>query len=795
MSGAADLVRVVGVRHHSPACARLVRHAIEVARPAYVLIEGPSDMNARVSELLLGHAPPVAVFTFSKDGATARYRSVWSPFCEHSPEWIALHAARDVGATARFMDLPAWHPAFSETDNRYGDRRGDEERARADAYLAKLTARFRVDDTDTLWDHLFEIPPGETGEELDALDARLGVHFDAIRGEEEAGPRDGPREAYMLECLAWAALDAEARGGSGARGGVVAVCGGWHRPALVRGLEGAIGIARSARRDAYPEPPPEGGPTEPGAGNAGSYLVPYSHRRLDSLSGYASGMPSPGFYVHVWREGQARAAENALMRIAARLRAKKQPVSTADLIACRATAEGLARIRAHGTMGRGDLLDAVAATLVKDALDVEVPWARRGPLRAGTDPVLVEVVAELAGDEIGRLAEGTPRPPLAGDVEAELRALDLEPGRETRGVDLDLTKASDLARSRVLHRLRVLSVPGFVRTSGPRWVSDRETSERWTIRREAEADARLVEVAGYGATLGAAARGALEERCAIEKGAGTLADALGDAILCGLVDFSEEVLGELEVRVREEPVLGQIGWVLKRVHGVHANGALLVTAGHATLARIVEAAFDRALWLLEGLGGGAGFPEMDVLAVVAIRDVARGGSGDRATAVFERRVADVRAAPAIRGACLGGLVSLGAGTSDVIAALKRTAPTELGDLLAGLFALAREEMTREPALVGTVDGLLSLATEGDFLAALPSLRYAFTYFPPRERAAIAERVAALHGAPRGTARSLLEAAGDAASVTAAVQLERRARETAARYGLLDAVDEESQEPV
>lgn len=46
---------IVGIRHHSPACARLVKSLIESQRPRYVLIEGPADFNDRVDELLLAH--------------------------------------------------------------------------------------------------------------------------------------------------------------------------------------------------------------------------------------------------------------------------------------------------------------------------------------------------------------------------------------------------------------------------------------------------------------------------------------------------------------------------------------------------------------------------------------------------------------------------------------------------------------------------------------------------------------------------------------------------------------------
>jgi hypothetical protein len=77
-------VHVVGVRHHSPACAGLVRAVIEEVRPRHVLIEGPADMNDRLGELALPHALPIAIFTFFRD--EERAHASWTPFCEHSPE-------------------------------------------------------------------------------------------------------------------------------------------------------------------------------------------------------------------------------------------------------------------------------------------------------------------------------------------------------------------------------------------------------------------------------------------------------------------------------------------------------------------------------------------------------------------------------------------------------------------------------------------------------------------------------------------------------------------------------------
>ncbi|WP_034921488.1 DUF5682 family protein, partial [Candidatus Accumulibacter vicinus] len=98
--------RLLGIRHHSPACARLVAHRIASERPAAVLIEGPADFNARLDELLLAHRLPIALFSYRKDDAGSG--QCWFPFVRHSPEWVALTAGRASGAEVRFIDLPHW---------------------------------------------------------------------------------------------------------------------------------------------------------------------------------------------------------------------------------------------------------------------------------------------------------------------------------------------------------------------------------------------------------------------------------------------------------------------------------------------------------------------------------------------------------------------------------------------------------------------------------------------------------------------------------------------------------------
>lgn len=68
-----------------------------------MLVEGPADFGSRVDELLLGHEPPVAIFSYHRDAE--RVHASWSPFCAYSPEWVALGEGRAAGAELRFIDL------------------------------------------------------------------------------------------------------------------------------------------------------------------------------------------------------------------------------------------------------------------------------------------------------------------------------------------------------------------------------------------------------------------------------------------------------------------------------------------------------------------------------------------------------------------------------------------------------------------------------------------------------------------------------------------------------------------
>lgn len=815
----------LGVRHHSPACARLVSHAIETLRPAYVLVEGPADMNDRLDELLLGHRLPVAVFSHYRD--ENRVATSWAPLCDYSPEWIALRDGRAAGADVRFIDLPAWHPAFAEGADRQTNRYADAE-ARYTEATRRLCAHFAVDSVDALWDGLFEVAepgdradPGDRAEpgdgaephDPDVLRARLDAYFELVRGDAEADPGDRAREEYMASWVRAAVARAGERP-------VLVVTGGFHQPAL-RALSfpgGGPDDSGSDRAADWPEVP-----APPDGALGGSFLVPYSFRQLDAFSGYQSGMPSPGYYQQLWEGGAGAAAQGLLRSVAERLRARRIPVSTADLIAARGLAQGLALMRGHPYETRVDVLDGLAGALISDDLEQPLPWTGRGPLGAGSHPVVVEMVAACAGETEGHLHPDTPLPPLVHDVAEQLARLGLADADAP--VTFDLTDPNGLTRSRILHRLRVLDVPGFTRVSGPSDGADPVFTERWEPGPVSGREAALIEAGAYGARLDEAASVLLGERArAVGTDAGPLAGLLFDAVLCGVGPLCDELLDLLAKQVGQVRELEPLGEVLTAALGLWRHDRVFGVARGRLLGSVVAGAADRVFWLAEGLHGGPGVDFARLRALAAARDallhapellsVTREAAAEAAS-----RIGRDRRAPAdLRGAAFGLRWALGVpdDPATAVQALAAGAADTLGDWLAGLFALAREEVAAGATaggagdataagkvsaevdgvggadaggadadgapLIDVLDGIVAAMAEDDFLTGLPALRQAFAFFPPRERERIAERLLQRRGR-HGSARSLLRTTADPLQLARARALEENVARLLDRHGL------------
>ena len=487
--------KVIGVRHHSPACARLVIQVLAEEPPDWILIEGPSDYNSQISQLQLGHQLPVALFS-----SRAGHHRCYTPFCEYSPEWVALTHGFVIGAQLRFMDLPAWHEALHDLPNRYRDHPAVSQE--------KLARRLGYDSSDALWDALFE-----QGAEREALRR----YFEEIR--EQVSDQDRQREAFMAQCLAWAH----------SQGKVVAICGGFHAPFLEK-----------AWRD-YPAQWPQ---CEQ-APEATTCLVPFSFSRLDSFRGYASGMPSPLYYQRVWESDAETAARHALQEVAQNLRQRRQSVSSADLIAAWSNALMLQRLRGHRQILRTDLLDGLLGALVKEPLEAPLPWSSRGNLSIHTDPVIVAMLAALSGERRGKLHPDTRRPPLLHDVLERLAQLDLLPSHPARQVGCPQHSPA----SHLLHQLRILEVPG---------IRQLDAAEQWGLAEDPDFEATLLEASAFGSSLEEATLAVLELQLEPTSGAARVAFVLSEASLAGFLTFRPAWVTRLAQAVARETRLSEL---------------------------------------------------------------------------------------------------------------------------------------------------------------------------------------------------------------------------------------------
>jgi hypothetical protein len=741
----------VPVRHHSPAAADAVRTLVRDLAPAAVLVEGPSDFNARLDELLLPHRLPIAIYCHARAPDGTR-RGAYYPFCAYSPEWLALTTARERAIPARFIDLPFHATPDDRRANRYADAE-----LRRSPYIDRLCASLGVDDFDAAWDELFEVAPLAPADYL----RRAHALCRAIRElDVEIPPGDHLREACMAAQILGAMDEFPGR--------LLVVTGGYHSLALLEQV--AAGKA---------SPPPVAPPGD----DAGLALTPYSYERLDRLTGYESGMPGPGFYHRAWQDRQRGAFRHqAVIREVARsLRGRGQVLSSADLIGVETMARALATLRGHAQVWRRDIVDGLTAAVLKDEL-----------AQGGTHPLLDAIHEVLRGSERGALAEGTSLPPLAVELRARLDEHDLVPAT-SRELELDLEREPDRARSILLHQLRLLAIAGFDRSDGTDFLERDDLArlwERWRITWSPDLDATAVEAARYGATLPEAAANVLAERgAAIERDAARGAALLFDAAMAGL-GAQAAALGErLSALIRADGDFANVATALRHLLYLHRYDRVLASAQHPVdLQPLVTEAWRRGLWLLEMVGPRPGDVDPVIrgvaLLVECLEACPEALARDDLLDTLRRTAGDDTQTPALRGAATGGLWTLGAAADQEVlqAVAAFSDPARLGDYLLGLFGLARESVQRQRDLLGALDRLLLAYDDDEFLEAVPSLRLAFTYFTPREKHHLALTLLKLAGAPAGAAAPAALVV-DPESAARALAFEARLRETARRYGL------------
>ena len=378
-------VRIYGIRHHGPGCARALSQVLQEWQPDCVLLEGLPETPI---EWAADHSmvPPVAAVAYL---ARDTSKSVFSPFAEFSPEWVALQWAIQNRATVRFIDMPAAH-LFA--------RDWVDDRPPFDPF-SLIGEVSEIGDGESWWDDQIEAHAGSS--ELFQAVAEL---IRELRRDEPVGEYDALREAFMR-------LGIHQAVNSGFNKIAVAV-GAWHLPAV----EQWASISAEADQKLIAKLPKV---------EVHSSWVPWSYSRLTMASGYGAGVRSPSYYEHRWRTEPEKRTTEWLAKVAQVLRKEQMDVSPASVIEATRLAEVLAAIRGRREPGLAELMESAQSVLAEGK------------------PQLLRLVSEelIVGKAIGSIPPNLPSVPLVQDFEREVHRLKL---KKTGEVEFDIRKELEM---------------------------------------------------------------------------------------------------------------------------------------------------------------------------------------------------------------------------------------------------------------------------------------------------------------------------------------------------------------
>jgi hypothetical protein len=472
--------------------------------------------------------PPVALLVYDPD---APRDAAFDPFAVFSPEWQAILHGLRAGVPVRFIDLSVGHQIalrrarmipdeLSEAvDPAESPDSGTEETPAAaepgtdDRPAQPPLVVFRTDplgelakaagepDGERWWDRLVE-------SRRSAADV-----FDAIREAMTAVRTEIPDED-PITMLREAAMRREIRAAEKAgHERIAVVCGAWHAPAL-------IDRPPAAHDDRLLR-------TLPRPIRTAAAWVPWTYSRLAVESGYGAGIVSPGWYEHLW-SGREPLGVSWMARVGQVFRAEDLDISAAHLIEAARLADALASIRGRAIPSLDELTDAV-----------------RSVAAFGSDVPLAVVRDRLVvGRVMGRVPDDAPIAPLAADLAREQRRLRLKPSEETTTLDLDLRGETDLARSHLLHRLRLLGIDWGTPARATRGTTG-TFHELWTLRWKPEDVVQLVASSRYGTTIAAAAGAKAIDDAAGTDRLGTLTALVEAVLLADLPSAIESVVARV----------------------------------------------------------------------------------------------------------------------------------------------------------------------------------------------------------------------------------------------------------
>ena len=720
-------IAIHGIRHHGPGSARSLLRALDDRRPDCVLVEGPADAQEAIPLAAdEGMTPPVALLVYVPDEPR---RSAFYPFAEFSPEWVAMRWALANGAEVRFMDLPQANRLAVEEGVEEG---GVEEKAphleedfrryldalalRRDPLL-HLARAAGFDDSERWWDHLVESRTGGDAELFDAIREAMAALRDTLPKEQTVyeAEWDDRREAFMRRTLRAAVKEGFEL--------IAVVCGAWHAPALDPARWPAVkdddallkGLAKVKTDFAW---------------------TPWTYGRLASDSGYGAGVVSPAWYELLWREPDlgGRAGTKWMAQVARLMRDSDLDASSASVIEAVRLADALAAMRGRPQAGLDELDEAALSILC-----------------AGNDAPMALVRRKLVvGERLGAVPDDAPAPPLQRDLAKLQKSLRLAPSAEVKPLDLDLRKENDLARSHLLHRLRLLGIDW----GEPAHATARSAGtfhEYWQLAWRPELAVSVIDAARWGNTVQSAAESRAADAASHAPDLPALVGLLDDALLADLPRAVDALVAAVQAKAATGADVTGLMAALPPLARVARYGNVRRTDAES-VAGVIHGIVSRVC---------VGLPN----AVASLDDPAAGEMFEHVnrtaealtTLQNEAHLADWHAAlrhvagrESVHGLIGGRAVRLlhdaGKLEPDDVArrtnlALSAAAPAPAAAAwIDGFLRGSGLILVHDAALWSLIDGWLGSLVEDHFTEVLPLLRRTFSTFPTGERRQMGERV-------------------------------------------------------
>ena len=735
------------IRHHSPVCAWHLERTIQAYEPDCILVEGPENANDLVE--ILTHpdtVAPVALYYACRDegkllseGEEPGFYRCCYPFLDTSPELVALRAARERGIEGYFIDL-SYADILLATRAARGLRSTQEKISYAtDRYLAhnrfqkRLCEKAQVRSFEEFWEKYFEIDglAMTTAEFVNLMNIYCQLSRRETPGLELREDGCYAREAHMARRI---------REASKKHKRILVVAGGFH-------MEGLL----------HPQAEPPELKMHPKLQQS-VYPMRYSLPGADALNGYASGMPSPGYYQQIWKALHGEHPEEALetvlldhlVKVGRLLRRRGENISAYDESCAMAGARGLAALREKRGPGLYELQDAVLSAYVKG----EATLSTLEPM---------QILSKLTtGEDVGSLAQGAAVPPLTKDFEAQCKfhRLRLDDGGSR---ELTLSILSDPKHrdtSRFLHRTVFLDCDFAQRRRGPDLLRNRDRNlirESWVYGWSAQVDAALIEHAVSGGTVVEACITELRSRMAKAVHAGEGAELLLQGFLMGLNDRAGAMAERMDRLLVADGDFSSLCTAAGHLYQLRQWKTQYGETDSVDDEGLLSRAFDRCVQLLPSMHtvDDRGLGEVQRAAVLLYQLTLQADQlhrRERLSRALEMLVGMDPIHPGLHGAALGLLYGMDDGWKTAIDGVVRgylqgSRPVMLqsAQLLQGLFLTARDLLLTDRTFLKQIDTLLCDLEDGDFTAMLPQLRLAFSYFLPRETDRLAKAVAGFHG--------------------------------------------------